>query len=470
MKLIHLLAISVLTATVSDLASAQAIQWSQRVRGEETSPGIYQSYAPDTSPETTRPLMGWSAAGTPGVVVAGALPSGFSRPNGLLVKISALDGSELWRSSLTQCCGTVIRQLHVDSAGNIINAGYGFMVGTMAFYYFWDVQKYSGATGAKLWAIRKGSPTGAATYNAAIEAITTDAAGNILAIGSTPGPVGVPPDTPIYAYVTKLASETGETLWTTRIPKYLEPHVALLAADADGGTFASPQAAVVVRVQFDGSLAWETDLLQNPDFACAAIRAMKVDPSSGDAIIAGRWNCNGPDRGFVARLDKTTGAVVWKANDVGGNVSVVSTLAVSGNHTIFAAGGHTIGTNPQRWFAARLSLTNGAVAWTNTGLADSINAVTDVATTPDGQLVLTGVCESNAFCAARLSNADGAVQWTQRTGDPYVTIDRNFPNTVLAAHDAVYIGGKDTADAATTWTVHRLANELGDAIFSNGME
>lgn len=448
-----MIAASVLFAIgLSAMASAQSIVWSQRVYGREVSPGSNWAYAPATSLSRTRPLMVWSAAGTPGVVVAGRHDSG----SGLVAKLSPTDGSELWRADLDNWWGRSVTDVQVDAAGDVITAG-EFMVRFVSTYWLWSIEKTSGSTGAPIWHQHLSPPIG----NGAIEAIATDHANDILALGSRRE------ETNPVAYVVKFSGATGDIVWSTPIPYYIGPQRAWIAVDASGNAFASPRAGMVAKVLSNGVPAWAVDLSLAPALACALIRDLKIDSTSGDVIIAGRKNCAPPEQGFVARLDSASGGLVWTANNVGdADASDVTTFAFAADGTVVAAGGRAFGFDPQHWFAAKLSLADGAVVWTAPGPVASRAAATDVAIGPDGEVLLTGICDGNAFCAARLSVG----QWALQTGDAYVPAQENYPSAILAAGGGVYFGGKDTSGGATTWTVHRIDNVTLDAIFANGFE
>ena len=438
-------------------ATAQSIDWSQRVFGAELSPGVNHPYRPMTSLATTRPLMGWSTAGTPGIVAAGA----HQQTAGLVVKLSPADGSELWRASLDAGWSVTVRDVHVDAAGDVVTAG-SYMQPIVRVDVQWNVQKTDGATGARRWS-RHQSPPGA-TYGA-VEAVTTDANGDVLALASRYL------DSDPASFVVKYAGSTGTVAWTAQIAHPVGSRPALIAVDAGGNAFASPIGAVVAKVSPGGTVLWTTDLAQWSFLDCAVIRALEVDPASGDAIVAGSTSCVVPRKGFVARIASTGGTFAWTDVFVGdADGSEVTALAFAPAGTVVAAGARASGTDPQQWFASKLSLADGAIAWTAPGAEASRDAPADLAIDVSGDVLLTGVCDGSAYCVAQLDGATGTRRWSLQTGDAYVPARENYPNAILAADGGVFFGGADVSDDVTTWTVWRAEGPRPDPIFANGFE
>ena len=439
---------------LSGAASAQSITWSQRIYGAEVSPSSYQSYGPSTSLAYTRSLMQWSAAGTPGIVVAGA-----HGVDGLVVKISPADGSELWRSNLEDAYLRQINDVQVDAAGDVITAGQ--MMPTNIPFDMWSVEKTSGSTGARIWYRHLAPPSG----NGGIEAIAIDHANDIVAFGSRRE------ETNPTSHIVKFSGATGDVVWLTTIPHYYTWFTSVrIATDALGNVFASLPGAALIKVLSDGTVDWTVSLPIGPDSTACAIRALTIDPVTSDVIVAGSANCSTARKAFVARIRSSDGDIVWAAPDIGGaDTSDAVALAFAGSDDVIVAGGHAAGAGPQHWFAARLSVADGSVAWTVPVDTTSYTA-TDVAIGPDGEVLLSGVCEPNAFCAARLDGATGARDWLTQTGAPYLPATRNYPNTILAVGGGVFFGGRDTSAGATTWTVHRVDNAISDALFDGRFE
>lgn len=448
-----------LAALVAPAAGAQSIAWTHRIHGS-TDPGAPADYYPDVRLAQNRPLMAWTPAATPGIVTVGELGA----LRALIGKVAASDGAELWRRDLGDdvVAETSFSDVAVDRSGDVLATGGRFSSDGGAWRTSWYAVKVSGATGQTQWE-RHWLPAG--SIGGALLALAMTANGDAVAFGSREN------DTNPFSYVVRLSGSNGGTpVWTTAIPFDVGLGPVLVATDAADNTFAVPGSAALVKIASDGALAWSADLAPRLEFACARIRDVAVEPASGDAIVAGRAGCAAPQTGFVARIGSATGDVIWTATGLGStDASDVAALALGATGTVVAAGGRTSGTDT-RWFAALLSLADGTVAWTAPGGETSRDVPTDVAIGLDGDVLLTGICDGNAFCVARLDSGTGARRWSLQTGAAYTASTENYPNTILSTGGGVFFGGKDTSAGATTWTVHRIDPTLSDAIYANGFE
>lgn len=439
------------------VAGAQSIAWTQRIHGS-SDPAAPAAYYPGVDLASNRPLMTWTPVATPGVVTVGEL--GVSRA--LVAKVAASDGAELWRRDFGDAAAeTSFRSVAVDADGDVVAAGGRFAAPAGAWRTSWYAVKVSGATGQVAWE-RHWLPDG--SIGGALLALAPAANGDVVAVGSREN------ETNPFSYVVRLSAANGTPVWTTPIPYRSGPSLPQVAVDAVDNSFAAPGGNKLVKIAPDGTLAWAIDLQNRTDFACGTIRALLVDPASGDPIVAGRAGCGASQYGFVARLGSAAGTTLWSAVGVGDTpTSDVAVLAFGANGKIVAAGGRASG-GATRWFAAALSLADGAVAWTAPVGDNSRDLPADVAIGADGDVLLAGACDGNAFCVARLDAGTGALRWRLQTGVAYSPADENYPNAILSIPGGVFFGGKDTSAGATTWTVHRVDPALTDVIYRNDFE
>src|SRR5262245_56455378 len=126
----------------------------------------------------------------------------------VVMKFSKTTGSEIWRREINGTDGgfEYALSLAVDPFGDVIAAG---RTHNTATHYDFAVIKFSGATGAELW--RKEINGTAGTYEYAA-AVTTDASGNVIAVGRTNNAVSG------YDFaVIKFARLDGAELWRKEI-------------------------------------------------------------------------------------------------------------------------------------------------------------------------------------------------------------------------------------------------------------
>lgn len=440
---------------IGGAASAQSMRWSHRIAGAvdpDSTSNRHYPYYPDTSLDQSRPQMAWTPAGTPGVVTFGSQSTGVT----LAVKLAATDGAELWRAPLPGGAQKTTYSIAVDRSGDIVASG---AVKDAEPFDVWSLRKISGATGQVIFDQAQVPPDSA---SGALVAVAADSTGDIVAIG-TRDDVTSP-----QFYLLKFAGSNGNPLWLTSITNHLAGNEARIVVDAVDNVVAAPGDALLIKAAPDGAPSWIADLSQHPGSGVCAIRALAIDPATSDAIVAGRSYCaTTPASSFVARVRASDGAVVWLTGALGAAPATdVTVLALDGaGRLVVAGGGASDASSP--WFAARLSLADGSVDWSVPADAATRYAPTDLAFAANGDVLLTGICADNAYCAASLDVGTGTQRWIVRTGAAYVPDQQNYSNAIVAAGGGVFFGGKDTSGDETTWTVHRIDD---DAIYRNGFE
>ena len=195
----------------------------------------------------------------------------------------------------------------------------------------------------------------------------------------------------------------------------------------------------IARLNIDGTL----DLAFNPD-ANDRVRSIVVQPD-GNILVGGdftAFNSQSPIlRNFIARLDRTTGAVdgtfIPNAN------SIVRTIVLQGDGKVLVGGDFVAIGGQGRGRIARLSLANGAADGFNPNAIGG--KVTSIAFQKDGRIVVGGsfnaIGGQTRFALARLS-FDGILD---ATFDPSANGD--IFSIALQVDGKILIGGSFTTVA-----------------------
>lgn len=178
------------------------------------------------------------------------------------VKLDAASGAEQWRYQLEQFAVGLTAALSLDGAGDVFVAGNAFPIGGTSFFV---VAKIRGASGIEVWhrALSGGYPKFGYAFD-----VTVDSMGNAIAVGSTSYNFAGSNFTAI-----KFDAITGDELWRTAL---------------DGDAYYTA-----------GDIAY----------------AVAVD-ANDDAIVVGqldgRFNGEPQPQFGVAKLAKSSGAVLWR--------------------------------------------------------------------------------------------------------------------------------------------------------------
>jgi outer membrane protein assembly factor BamB len=243
------------------------------------------------------------------VIAGGYLDQDGTGPAFTVIRLAAADGAERWRTLLpgSGAAGSPdrVNALVLDPTGAVIAAGTSTAPGPVQQF---TVVKLSASTGAVQW--RYDAPT---QFGQAL-AVAADDAGHVIAAGF----VRVDPLPPVFTVV-KLMGETGEPAWTAQ----LEPTYHGLSV--------------------------------------AAVAALAVRPD-GDVVAAGHTG-SGVNRvpdPVVVRLDRTTGAEIWRASSGG---SCGEHLAVAPAGDVFVSGSRCLLAVPGTVQTLRLSGEAGTEVW-----------------------------------------------------------------------------------------------------------
>jgi hypothetical protein len=155
-------------------------------------------------------------------------------PDFVVLKLSGLDGSLLWRSAVPSISGHggEVLSLALDRDGDVVAAGYAVLVGWCDFV----VAKFAGLDGRELWRAVADDGGGCDRANA----VAIDALGDVLSAGS----MG-----PTLFSVMKFAGSSGGLLWRHDVPN-VQPCTGgdcaganALASDSAGNVLATGRLA-----------------------------------------------------------------------------------------------------------------------------------------------------------------------------------------------------------------------------------
>ncbi len=204
------------------------------------------------------------------------------------------------------------RAVAVDSAGNVVAAGFTTNAGTGQDF---TVIKFSGLNGTELWRRNINGPT---NDGDAASAIAVDAAGDVLAAG-TVGRTGLDRD----FFVVKLSGSDGTERWRKTIngSANSDDMALAVAVDAAGNVLAAGLVTNIgtdadfTVVKFDGSSGvelWRKSIDGSALFSADAAFAVTVD-AAGDVLAAGRTQNEGAGWDFtVVKFSALNGTELWR--------------------------------------------------------------------------------------------------------------------------------------------------------------
>ncbi len=306
--------------------------------GAPTWPAIFQrsGSASAFADETARGLA--LAAGGDVIAVGGLEGPGTGRDLAAW-RLSGSDGSVVWESILDGGGSDFdgLNAVAVDPAGDIVVAGFVTNAGGTVDAF---VAKLDGLTGSTVW---DETPNGLADEFDQLDAVTTDAAGDVYAAGflDNDGSGGQP-------VVVKLAGLDGTELWRRSLPGMMgEDQGSLVDLVVSGGSVwaagARPNAgtgkdALVVRLDaVTGAVVWDVDL-DGPTSGDDAATALILD-ATGMPVVVGHLRGVAGDDAWIARLDPASGAIDWQeSRSLGAIPDRFADVAATGDGHIAVAG------------------------------------------------------------------------------------------------------------------------------------
>lgn len=167
----------------------------------------------------------------------------------------------------------------------------------------------------------------------------------------------------------------------------------------------------LVKYLADGTLVWSVISGATGDDEAMAV---KVD-GNGDVFVVGYTTGTGQDV-YVAKYNGGTGARIWSYtyNGTGNGNDVGVSLDLEGTSNV-VVGGYAVGSGTSNdFFAAKLDQSTGAVVWTSvqnrSGANSDVPAKVVVGT--DGSVVLAGISANDAW-TVKLAAATGSKIWQQ---------------------------------------------------------
>ena len=304
-----------------------------------------------------------------------------------VVKLSAADGSIIWRASdVSTSNGSLPSQggpsLVLDGAGDVLTIGTSFSSPT----YNVHLTKLKGTTGATLWT--------AEPFEGGSGAIAVDAAGDVIALGN--GMNGLE--------VAKLAGADGSPLWEYDLAA---GYGFTVTVDADGNALAA-------------------GFLNNPPYDYDLL-VVKIDGSTGGEL----WQ-HVQDDGFGK------GDVAWAlATDAAGDVAVAGDI-------------HGAGLTEINFAVLKLSGADGTEQWHYMTLGDDPGYgeadASSVAFDASGNVVAAGetpeVGNIVDLAVVKLDGATGAWSWRRALPGtaPMLSVDHAYRVAVDSAGNAIAVG------------------------------
>ena len=226
-----------------------------------------------------------------------------------VVKLSGIDGSELWRYT-APASGAAVR-VAIDAAGDVIAAG-NYSTSPVT------VVKLAGATGAELWRVTPALFFG--DFNAFKLGLAVDGADDVIAVGRSAASDG-------DLVAIKLSGAFGAEVWRTAIDgaQHGDDFGEDVAVDAAGDVVAAGSTDETSPTQTDflvvklagatGAEVWRQSVAGRGRFYDYAHRVM-ID-AAGDVLAAGTLTEDSPITGkrggdlAVVKLAGSTGAILW---------------------------------------------------------------------------------------------------------------------------------------------------------------
>ncbi len=388
-----------------------------------------------------------------------------------------IDPTVAWSWFIGTTADEIASDVATDGSGNV------YVVGNAPLSFGTPVRVWSGHSDAY---VVKLSPGGAVVWSTFLGGsdvdlgtrLAVDAAGSVTVLGYSYGPWGSPARAftggPSDLFVAHLAAN-GDLVWNTFLGNENRETPQGIALDGSGnvvvvadgtGTWGTPIVApagdvdvMVARLTAgSGTLTWNTFLGSAADDRSSDVEVMgtSVYLTGSSAQVWGLplvGHSSYAD-GFLARVSLGSGTLLWNTFIGGADYDRADGLVIDASGNIFVTGiSHaTWGTPVQphigtsNMFAARFT-SSGQLEW-NTFMGPSFIAVAGIALGTGGSLYISGDCYpwvlplhgNSGPGVARLSAADGSLQWSTAVTDDYTV----YANSYAVATDpsgSVYVAG-----------------------------
>lgn len=257
-------------------------------------------------------------------------------------------------------------------------------------------------------------------------------------------------------FVRKLGGTTGGEIWR-KLYNYqgftsmtTDPSGAVIMAEQDLGR--------VIKIDGAGVEKWNTSVVGSLSLAYG----MRVTTNSlGEVFVAGYttgpFACPGPttEKLLVAKLNGTTGALIWKKEFVGlsPGYNRPSGIGLDGGGNVLV-GATSQGTNNVDYLGLKLFNTNGGTIWSSRqNNANKNDISSDCLVDGAGNLVITGVSGNDGW-TVKFQGSNGVKSWgnvlTVPAGQKFVgDVERDVTNNI-------YVSGLSVVGGASSYIAQKV--------------
>ncbi|HZV81868.1 MAG TPA: fibronectin type III domain-containing protein, partial [Geobacteraceae bacterium] len=386
------------------------------------------------------------------IIVAGYTNSGGMNNDYLVVKFKADGSGVAWRASLDRSGGDdQATAVVVDGNNDVVVTGTVWNAASVDIH----TVKYSGADGALLW---QHTWSGAAGGSDVATSLAVDAANNIYVAGYTANSSGND-DFLILKYPSAGSTPLWQEIWNSSYNS--NDRIAAIVAGADGiaVTGASSKGGadfdvVTRKYGFDRSLIWEQRRASAGGGDDRGV-AIAMDPS-GNVIVAG-YIANGANNDMltVKYAAAAPGTVLWEKVYNGGNNDEPRVVQSDGNGDVYVTGYTYTYAGNEDIYTVRYGSVDGAMVWE--AVYDSGRGFTDVPVGlvvkggSDGDVFVAGYTATSVnenFITLKYKKGNGELVWQSSYNGPG---DRNDRPVGLALNGAgeVCVGGWSDSAASS---------------------
>lgn len=339
-----------------------------------------------------------SAIDTAGnVIIAGYQNlSGTTDDDYLAVKFKADGSGVAWRATYNGSGGSdQATAVVVDSENNVIVAGYAWNGRNNDIHTI----KYNGATGAVIW---EHTFDGAAHGDDRATTIAVDNLNNVY-VGGFSQNAGGNEDYIIVKYGASGPNPDGTPIWQTTLNGAAGGTDKLVSISAGAGGIAATGYSwngadfdyLTVKYDLNGNKLWD---MRHGSSVPAGIKEdhgkfVRIDPA-GDVVITG-YVSNTIDKDiYTAKYNGATGALVWERTYNGAYDDEPNGLFVDSRGDVYVTGYTWTIDAHNDYYTAKYAGANGSLLWENTfnssGSNDDITSATGIVADESGDVFVTG--------------------------------------------------------------------------------